>query len=145
MSSASKGRSPSDYIPLTTGVLTSTVYAGADVLPRSPCSGVPIQGAYALPVKILILWYMYIKFSNLSFKTKTCVPIILKSLKSLRHTHSLAALTIIFLRPTKFDKRYMVNENTTMRPNALSYHTKVSNYLFLRSLYTAWQCWPIKM
>jgi len=32
----------------------------------------------------------------------------------------------------QFDERYMVNENTTMRPNALFYHIKVSNYFFLR-------------
>ena len=61
------------------------------------------------------------KFSNLSLKI--CVPIIIKSLKSLKRTQLSSARdqlsTVYHVDSAQFDERFVVHENPAMRPNAL--------------------------
>src|SRR6218665_1565971 len=70
---------------------------------------------------MLILWC--IKFSNL--RLKTCVPTILKSLKSLKRTQLSSAhnqlSTVYKVDSTQFNKHFLAHENrpTAMRLNTL--------------------------
>jgi len=82
-----------------------------------------VRSAHTPPVKILILWY--VKFSNLNLKT--CGPIILKSLKSLKRTQLSSAHDqfIVYGQPridsAHFHERFLVNEHTTMHETFMRY------------------------
>src|SRR6218665_183060 len=73
------------------------------------------------PCENFKFWYM--KFSNLSLKI--CVPIIIKSLKSLKRAQlsnardQLVVYGLPCIDSAQFDERFLVHENPAMRPNAL--------------------------